>query len=266
MNTLPKGFMASSETPTCVVTGVDFEIVVAFWEGKAEPLFNRHMQEAYDANNGAGIPCIALVQVDASPYLELVSLNNPQWPSPERDPYLKVLDPLFLVPAKTSTYKFHAIMLDVREMSQPGVTPDWACAVAQHLSEIFKEHYFGKPIYILTDESVMQEFPDASKNPQVFLSKQTMLCTHSVTEKPYPNWGNMKFWWRGSQLFDFLDKIRVPVFQYQGTLAMMYKELSFTPKAVATEPISEIPVQTAPSKNEQVIALLQQAIDVLKEE
>ena len=276
---LPKGIMLYSEHYHPVIPkGVDFIVAVALSDGKAENGFKDHVQEAYDAN----VPCVALVQIDPTPYLALFGLAAQAWPAPENDPHIKILDTLFFAPGKKSLYAIHGVILDVRNIKD-GVTPDWMAATAQHLAAVISARYFGITVYVLTDYSVMQRYPDASFNPQVYLSTVPRLCTYDpvdtfdipagdmipspgTNEKPIPNWNGIKFWWFSSLAFTFLDGKKAPVLQYRaGNLNILYHELNFTPRAI--DETEEIPTEeTTPTGSDyeaQVLSRLDTIIELL---
>jgi len=262
--TYPKGLMLYEEhintngNYLTIPKGVDFLVLPALVKNAAVAGFNIHVQEAYNAY----IPCIAMVDLDPSVYSVNSTLDSDAFPDIDKDPYIKILDKLFLTPAKTSIYAIHGIMIDMR-YSDTSNTEGWITASAKNLRDLCKERYFDIPVFILTDENVLTLYPNSSGDPQVFLSTQKKLCTYCLadslitnedelikdpTGSPSPNWMGIKYWWYGSQTFDFLSgtsETNAPIFEFcGGTLEEMYSMLNYTRVKVETDTETETNVDT----------------------
>lgn len=233
--------------------GIDFVIAVAMNQMVAEKGFNKHVQEAYNA----GIPCIAMLDIKPEPYSLNFSLPEREfgspWPSADTDPYIRTLDKMFLNPNKTVIGGLDGIMIDMRGINKDNSS--WITRIAKHLRWMFETRYAGLPVYILTSV-------DKWSPAEVFLSTEKMLSTYSHCgmigdgsiilnpvsgAKPSPNWNGVKFWWYGSQRFEFLRgtaSMSAPVFQYRNTKDALHRELNFVERLidndVDTEP--EVPV------------------------
>jgi hypothetical protein len=225
--------------------GIDFIVAVALDELTSEKGFTSHVQEAHNAN----IPLIAKVDIDIDIYAHAFSMANPIWPSIDNDPHMKILEPLF------ENTIVHAVMLDIRYDS---AAAGWVSFAGEHVANMIKEKY-NLPIYFLTDSNVLVKYPDENSNPQYFLSLQKMLCTHHAvptvkttdlilepTGKPSPNWNGIKFWWFGSQKFDFITDTKssfAPILQYRSTKEALYNELGFVPRTIVEEGEEDMPVE-----------------------
>lgn len=256
--TYPKGIMLYSDHKGTIVIppGVDFVVAVAANKMIAEPQFNNHVQQAADAN----IPCIAMFDVDPDYFGKQFSLANPLWPTQDNDPYIRILDKLFLSPAKT-LYTIHGIMLDIRTK---GVAAPWVTATAQHYTAYLTDRY-KLPVYILTDSNVLVDYPESNGAVQVYLEGVKNLCTHTPapTEtsddlipppakiaKPRPNWNGVKIWWYGTKGFSFLPGAAgaAPIMEYRSSVSGMHNDLHFTPRQV-TNPTPPTTGEAMPSAN-----------------
>lgn len=283
----PKGLMLyeshknSDGSLLTIPKDFDFVIAAALSDMKEVKEFNNHVQEAYNAD----IPCVAYVKADLNVYMKKFSLANPLWPDINSDPYIKILDKLFLSPSKTSMYAIHGILLDVRTQNTNG-TGAWIAAVSKHLRELFQKRYFGVPVYIMTEERVLTLFPNNNADPQVFFANENFLSTVSISvtddtgepiSSPKPNWKGIKFWWYSSQKLDFLSKTdysRAPIFQYRGgDKEKLYKELGFIKKNPddtpsddenQTEPEPTPKDEISPELREEIIAELSKVEDILR--
>jgi hypothetical protein len=259
--------------------GIDFVIAVAMNQMVAEKGFNKHVQEAYNA----GIPCIAMLDVKIEPYSLSFSLpekefGNP-WPSIEIDPYIRTLDKMFLAPNGKIYGGIDGIMIDMRNIQSGNST--WVTRVVKHLKWMFEQQYVGLPIYVLTAS-------DKWSPAEVFLSTEPMLSTYApcgmITDgsiilnpvnsgKPSPNWNGVKFWWYGSQRFEFLRgtaSMSAPVFQYRNTKDALHRELNFVEPLmdddVETEPEVDIPEVNPeiPEYNSEDLVRVEGKLDALK--
>ena len=251
--TYPKGIMLYSDHVKTseylnIPKEIDFIVAVALSDMKAEYGFHKHVKEAYDAN----IPCLALINVDFSVYIGMFSLGNPLWNEPTfKDPYLKILNPLILNSDQLMVRDgINGIIINLRGYDKKKVPGVWVSGTAKHLKEIFQDKYFGIPIYYLTDAGVTKEYP--SGDPCVFFSTEKMLSTYSAASsltkgsglvleglgKPIPNWIGIKFWWYGSQIFDFLNGCTskvAPIMEYRASLSSLYREIGFVPREIPEE-------------------------------
>jgi hypothetical protein len=250
--------------------GIDFVISVAINDKLTEELgFSQHMQEAYNAD----IPNIALVNVNPKPYMNMFSLGDQHWPLAKDDPYMKILDKLFIMPDGVSKYAVHAVMLQINPVDST-IPGNWYTATLDNLKKMIVAKY-KIPVYIMVKSDIISLYPDASQDPQVYLSNQTMLCTYSpatlstavgpvsppASGSPSPNWKGIKFWWYGSQSFDFLSKVYssyAPILQYQGTVNALNKELGFIPYSANTP---SVPTPTV--DNSDALARIEGKIDAL---
>jgi hypothetical protein len=256
MSEFPKGVMLynlhanKDGSYLTIPSGVDFVVAVALSDMKAELYFNKHVQEAYNAN----IPCLAQIKINPKVYSDMFGLEDAVFPKADNDPYIKILDPLFLTPSRTSMYAIHGIILDIR-VGDDNNTGNWIVAAAENVKNLCKERYFGIPIFILTDDKILKLYPNSNENPQVFLSTFKKLCTYSFSvtnnpdnnlipnpiNSPIPNWNNINFWWFGAKKFDFLSNTEysyAPVLQYCKTKTELYQVLNFTPKPTPSDPSS----------------------------
>lgn len=239
-----------------IPAGIDFAVAVAVGdELKAEAGFNKHVQEAYDAN----IPCLALVKIDPRVYMRLFGLDQASFPA-INDPYGKILDKLFLSPAG-SLYAIHGIILDIR-VDDITISGGWIAATAMHIKELCKDKY-KVPVYLLTEEKVITQYPVATADPQVFLAGQRHLCTVDKNGQkntagktvddplgsPAPNWNGIHFWWFGTQTFAFLNGAKTnlaPVWQYQNSIVNLHGALGYVPKIT-------VPATDAPETDEEIL-------------
>ena len=257
--------------------GIDFVIAVAMNQMVAEKGFNKHVQEAYNA----GIPCIAMLDIKVDPYSLNFSLperefGNP-WPSMDTDPYIRTLDKMFLNPNKTIIGGLDGIMIDMRDIKSDNSA--WVTRVVKHLKWMFEQRYLGLPIYVLTAS-------DKWSPAEVFLSTEKMLSTYSpcgmITDgsiilnpvnsaKPSPNWIGVKFWWYGSQRFEFLrgtTSMSAPVFQYRNTKDALYRELNYVERLIDND-VPEIPDipevnPEIPEYNSEDLVRVEGKLDALK--
>lgn len=224
--------------------GADFIIAVAMSELSSEAGFNKHVQEAYNAN----IPCLAMVQMYPLSFSKQFSLADPLWKDGSTDEYCIVLDKLFGYSGGTVKYAVSGIVLDARYNSEFSVSESWVAEMTQHYKGLFSTRY-NLPIYVLTCEEDYNNF-SSDGGLQTFLSNQTMLSSYTVATsttlendeliktpsgKPIPNYNGIKFWWYGSQSFDFLSgttSLYAPIVQYRGTKESLYSELSYEPREV----------------------------------
>ena len=215
-----------------IPSGVEFVVAVASDGLVSEKGFTAHVQEAYNRD----IPLIAKLDVNIDIYGKDFSMANPLWPSFANDPHMKILKPFFDV------CRIHAVMLDIRNSVGSEV---WIPFVTKHLRELILNN-FSVPVYILGDNELTTKYPAGAMD--AFLSIEKMFCTYFPTASvnngdtilepngsPKPNWNGVKFWWFGSQKFDFLSGTKssyAPVLQYRSSKDILYKELGFVARNV----------------------------------
>lgn len=258
--------------------GIDFVIAVAMNQMIIEKGFNKHVQEAYNA----GLPCIAMLDIKLEPYSLNFSLPEKEfgspWPSIDSDPYIKILDRIFLAPSGKVFGGISGIMIDMRNVKSDNAS--WVTRTVKHLKWMFEQRYLGLPIYVLTAS-------DKWSPVEVFLSTEKMLSTYSpcgmITDgsiilnpvnsaKPSPNWIGIKFWWYGSQTFEFLRgtaSMAAPVLQYRSTKDALHRELNFVPPIVE-EPVEEpeapeVEEPEIPQYNSEDLKRIEDKIDILTE-
>ena len=264
-------------SPLTIPTGIDFVVSVAI-NDKQQPEagFNMHMQEAYNAK----IPNIALVNVTPQTYIPLFSLANPQWPDAKHDPYMIMMSKMFLAPDGISLLSVQGVILRISPADNK-ISGSWYADVLENLKNLIIST-FKLPVYIMVDSGITKLYPNGGQDPQVYLSKQTMLCTYSpapVTTgsliplpasntSPAPNWNGIKLWWYNSATFDFLKNTPspiAPILQYEGNIPALYKELNFIAPTVVTTPVVTTPVTTTGTVVDYtaVLARIENKIDIL---
>jgi hypothetical protein len=255
----PKAPYLTDNNANVDLTPYDF-VVASILDGMVpSSKFNTWVDMAYRAKK----PMIGVVKIDPA-YYGVNTLGF--WPPPENDLVFKMLRTKLLAPDGVTKYKVDAILIDTRTYYDKNGNlygGNWIDGVTDHIREWLTKA--GFKTFLLSDNSVVNLYPNSSQNPAVMLASEKLPIAvyqkgNLTSTTPLIPWASSAFlWWYGTS---YINNVLTPMFCSLLTMDKLMVLLGLSSGTVTPPPVV-VPPTTVPTEIGAKLDLINSKLDVI---